>query len=260
MKFTFCSVYCMTFWFFFGQDSIKLVLVNQQWWSMTNLSVTTFRNGDPIKNAQTRQEWIDCLQSGTPAYCAYLNDPANAQKYGYIYNWFAIADLRGLAPNETRVAHNGDYSRLYIEVNKDVDNYPGHGFVGLRLKDSLDWEVGQGGEDQFDFSILPGGYRNENGDFMGKGRETALWVRDTATYGSHSLGDAYSSPYALIHGQKQDILFQTDGKRSGCYVRVVIGDEFLQENMPVQLAAPEEENNATEATISKDKKKKKKKS
>ena len=32
-------------------------------WSIKNLDVTTFRNGDEIRNAKTREEWIEYLTS-----------------------------------------------------------------------------------------------------------------------------------------------------------------------------------------------------
>lgn len=213
-----------------GQSKIDLVEINGNWWAISNLRATTFRNGDPIQNAKTRDEWITCLQEGVPAYCAYMNDTAHANRYGYLYNWFAISDPRGLAPEKTRIAHNGDFSNLYIHINQGVSNYPGMGLVGKRLKSINGWESSEPGENQYDFNILPGGYRNENGEFVGIRRETAIWLRDTMSYGIRSLGYAYSSPYALIHSQKRDMLFQNDGKRTGCYVRIVLGDEFLDDN------------------------------
>jgi len=208
-----------------AQQKIDLVEINDTYWSTTNLHVTKFNNGDEIRNARTREAWIESLQNGEPAYCAYKNDTSLARKYGLIYNWFAIADPRGLAPDKSRVANNEDYSKLYSYINAGISNYPGKGLVGLRLRDSLGWGVGHPGENYFDFGLQPGGYRNENGEFAGIGMETALWVRDTNSYEVVTLGNAYSSPYALIHGQNPDILFLGDGKRTGCYVRIVLGDE-----------------------------------
>jgi len=210
-----------------GQGKIELVEINSDWWAITNLSVNQFRNGDEIRNAKTRDEWVECLQNGIPAYCAYNNDTTLAKKYGYMYNWFAIADPRGLAPEKTRVAHNGDFSRLHQTVNSGVVNEVNFNLLGLRLRDSIGWDISSRGENRYDFGILPGGYRNENGEFVGLGNETALWVRDTLFDGKLTLGNAYSSPYALIHGQKQNVIYQSDGKRSGCYVRVVLGEAII---------------------------------
>jgi len=241
-----------------AQGKIELVKINNDWWSMTNLSVTQFRNGDEIRNAKTRDEWVECLQNGIPAYCAYKNDTTLAKKYGYMYNWFAIVDPRGLAPERTRVAHNGDYSRLYIYVNNGAVSYPGTGIVGQRLRSVEGWDIGAPGENLDSFAILPGGYRNENGEFMGLGKETALWVRDTMSYGTVSLGNAYTAPYALVHGQKSDILFQGDGRRTGCYVRLVHGEEAVFDK-PKSAINENSEAEIPDESVTNDKKKRKKK-
>lgn len=202
-------------------------------WSIQNLDVTTFRNGDEIRNAKTREEWIECLQNGIPAYCDYRNDTTIGRRYGHMYNWFAIADPRGLAPKGSRVANNRDWSDLYIYTNEGVYNWVNMGLVGLRLRSKEGWKNVAPGENYFEFNVLPGGYRNENGEFTGLGTETAIWVRDTMSYGVVSQGNALLSPFALFHGLKQDVLFTNDGKKTGCYVRLVIGKEFgLASKMP----------------------------
>lgn len=241
-----------------AQGKIELVKINTDWWSMTNLSVTQFRNGDAIRNAKTRDEWVECLQNGIPAYCAYKNDTTLAKKYGYMYNWFAMADPRGLAPEKTRVAHNGDYSRLYIYANNGAVSYPGTGIVGQRLRSTEGWDIGAPGENLDSFAILPGGYRNENGEFMGLGKETALWVRDTMSYGTVSLGNAFTAPYALVHGQKSDILFQGDGRRTGCYVRLVYGEEAVYHKPKTSNQESADEALPAEGSIDEKKKRKKK--
>jgi uncharacterized protein (TIGR02145 family) len=195
-------------------------------WSIKNLDVTTFRNGDEIRNAKTREEWIECLSNAIPAYCDYRNDTTLGRVYGHIYNWFAIADPRGLAPKGARVANNRDWSDLYIYTNEGVYNWANMGLVGQRLRSKNGWKNSFTGENYFEFNVLPGGYRNENGEFVGLGTETALWVRDTMSYGVVSRGNALTSPFALFNGLKPDILFTNDGKKSGCYVRLVIGQEF----------------------------------
>ncbi|MFM7595130.1 MAG: FISUMP domain-containing protein [Flavobacteriales bacterium] len=195
-------------------------------WSIKNLDVTTFRNGDPIRNAKTREEWIDCLNNAIPAYCDYRNDTTLGRIYGHLYNWFAIADPRGLAPIGSRVSNNRDWSDLCIYMNEGVYNWENMGLVSQRLRSKHSWKNSSSGENYFDFNLLPGGYRNENGEFVGLGMETSLWVRDTMSYGVVSQGNALTSPFALINGSKSDILFPNDAKKSGCYVRLVIGHEF----------------------------------
>jgi hypothetical protein len=80
--------------------------------------------------------------------------------------------------------------------------------------------------ENFNFNLLPGGYRNSNGEFGGLGNETAVWVRDEYTYGSRSKGNAYVAPFMLVQGKSDQILLLSDGRKTGCYVRLVLGEEF----------------------------------
>ena len=71
------------------------IKIGNQWWISENLKVTHYRNGDPIPNVTDSTEWINLT---TGAYCNYDNDPSNGDIYGHLYNWYAVDDSRGLAP------------------------------------------------------------------------------------------------------------------------------------------------------------------
>ena len=77
--------------------SAQNVIIGKQTWMKKNLDVSAFRNGDPILQAKTGEEWRNAGNSQTPAWCYYNNDPSNAE-FGKLYNWFAVNDPRGLAP------------------------------------------------------------------------------------------------------------------------------------------------------------------
>jgi uncharacterized protein (TIGR02145 family) len=66
-----------------------------QLWMTKNLDVDHYRNGDLIPQVQNMEQWC-ALKTG--AWCYYNNDPANEKAYGKLYNWYAINDPRGLAP------------------------------------------------------------------------------------------------------------------------------------------------------------------
>ena len=76
----------------------ETVTIGHQVWTTNNLDESTFRNGDFIIEAKTDQEWEVAGKLATPAWCYYNNDPANGTKYGKLYNWHAVNDPRGLAP------------------------------------------------------------------------------------------------------------------------------------------------------------------
>ena len=66
----------------------QTVTIGNQIWSTKNLDVTTFRNGDLILEAKTKEEWLRASHDGIPAYCYYENNPLNKEKYGLLYNGY----------------------------------------------------------------------------------------------------------------------------------------------------------------------------
>jgi len=75
-----------------------------EWYNdLMNLDVTSFRNLDPIMEAKTDEEWIKAGQQGIPAWCYYENDEKHNARFGKLYNWHAVNDKRGLAPEGYRI-------------------------------------------------------------------------------------------------------------------------------------------------------------
>lgn len=94
------------------------VKIGNQVWMSENLNVSTFRNGDPIPEAKTNEEWDRAGANKQPAWCYYNNDPRNGAKYGKLYNWFAINDPRGLAPEGWHVSNLDDWNILDLYNKK----------------------------------------------------------------------------------------------------------------------------------------------
>jgi len=138
-----------------------------QEWSATNLNVKTFRNGDIIPEAKTKEEWLKAGADGKPAWCYYKNDPVNGFKYGKLYNWYAINDKRGLAPDGWRVAINKDWELL-------IKNLLGIDYAGPKLKSNNGWKS-KNGVNKIGFSALPSGLRNDDGDFNFLGTIGQWW-------------------------------------------------------------------------------------
>jgi uncharacterized protein (TIGR02145 family) len=95
------------------------VKIGNQTWMSENLTVTTFRNGDPIPEAKTIKEWIEASQNGNPAFCYYNNDPSTAKTQGVLYNWYAVNDPRGLAPEGWKVPSHTDVKELSLFIDKE---------------------------------------------------------------------------------------------------------------------------------------------
>jgi uncharacterized protein (TIGR02145 family) len=87
----------------------KSVTIGTQVWMKENLNVSTFRNGEPIPEAKTAEEWKAAGEAKQPAWCYYDNDPKNGAKYGKLYNWYAVNDPRGIAPVGWHVPNNSEW-------------------------------------------------------------------------------------------------------------------------------------------------------
>lgn len=62
-------------------------------------------------------EWAN-LSKG--ARCVQNNDEINLPTYGYLYNWFAVVDSRGLAPDGWHVPTDEEWKELetYFGMNQ----------------------------------------------------------------------------------------------------------------------------------------------
>jgi uncharacterized protein (TIGR02145 family) len=108
------------------------VTIGTQVWCTENLDVTTFRNGDVIHQAKTNEEWEMAGKKKQPAWCYYNNDPVNGHKYGKLYNWYAVSDSRGLAPEGYHIPSDVEWTKL-------INYLGGENVAGAKLKSTFGW-------------------------------------------------------------------------------------------------------------------------
>jgi uncharacterized protein (TIGR02145 family) len=188
---------------FFGLASIgfaQTVAIGTQVWSTKNLDVSTFRNGDPIPQAKTNEEWKKAGENQQPAWCYHDNNPNNSKKYGKLYNWYAVNDPRGLAPEGWYVPTNAEWTVL--------TKYLGGEFkAGIKLRYPSGWEnLSSNGVAEINesrFSGLPAGQRYYDGAFDDVGVYGGWWsstedntknarAHGLSCYIAHMLGDGVS--------------------------------------------------------------------
>ncbi len=128
------------------------VTIGNQLWMAENLNVDKFRNGDAIPHVISDQEWAKSGGNRQPAWCYYDNDPANGEKYGKLYNWYAANDPRGLAPEGWHIPSDKEWTLL-------TDNLGGEDVAGKKSKSIRGWKDGGNGTNESGFSGLPGGER-----------------------------------------------------------------------------------------------------
>jgi uncharacterized protein (TIGR02145 family) len=128
------------------------VTIGEQTWMNKNLDVTTFRNGDPIQEVTTYEEWIKLGEKGIPTWCYYENDSDYGEKYGKLYNWHAVKDPRGLAPKGWHVPSKSEWETL-------ISFLGGKDIAGKKLKAKGEWGRIDIGSNESGFSALPNGVR-----------------------------------------------------------------------------------------------------
>jgi len=152
---------------------IPSVKIGTQVWSSKNLDVTHFRNGDPIFEANTFEKWEQANIEGRPAWCYYENDPKNGELYGKLYNYWAVSDKRGLAPEGWHIPTDAEWTQLAEFLGSPVN-------AGAGLKSSKGWSANPG-TNKTGFNALPGGYRTHEGPryyggpFFHKGKAGYWW-------------------------------------------------------------------------------------
>lgn len=150
------------------EGASKEVTIGKQVWMTQNLNVDKFRNGDPIPEAKTEEEWGKAGKNGEPAWCYYNNNPDNGDRYGKLYNWYAVNDPRGLAPEGWKIPSDEDWSRL-------TDFLGGESVAGTKMKSTDFWAESGNGTNESGLSGLPGGYRLGNGTFGTIGEGGYWW-------------------------------------------------------------------------------------
>jgi endoglucanase len=141
-------------------------------WTVENLKVTRYRNGDSIANVTADNSWKSLT---TGAYCWFNNDIANKAVYGALYNFYAVADTRNLAPAGWHIATEAE--------NATIDSlYGGTGMSGASLKESgtAHWTAPNYGSNTTGFTGVGTGYRTSNtGVFTNFGIHCFIWTSTT---------------------------------------------------------------------------------
>ena len=161
----------------------SVVKIGSLTWMAENLKTTKYRNGvDVIPNVSSATAWAGLT---TGAYCDYNNTP---NYFGKLYNWYAVADSRNLAPTGWHVATNDEWTTLQDYLIANGYNYNGlNSFnnIAKSLAANVEWiscpDVGVIGNNLSQnnasgFSALPGGNRHNDGSFSYFGYDGIWWT------------------------------------------------------------------------------------
>ena len=180
--------------------------IGSQVWLVENLRTTRYNDGILIPNISDFSSWVNASSGG---FCSYLNTTVKEEiaTYGLLYNWYAVKSGK-LAPAGWHVATDGDWAAL-------INSLGGDSIASGKLKETgvTHWfPPNSGATNSSGFMALPGGDRNIDGSFGGRGDRGFWWsVLDD---GSVDTWTRYMTPVdAIVY---RDHYFKTNGFSVRC--------------------------------------------
>jgi uncharacterized protein (TIGR02145 family) len=174
----------------------ETIQIGTQTWMKENLKTSKYRDGSVIPTGLSNNEWKNAT---TDAYAIYNNDAANNTTYGKLYNWFTVADPRGLCPAGWHVPTDAEWTTL--------ENFLGESPVAggkMKAVSSLWQSPNTGATNESGFSALPGGGRYGSGQYSGVGFYGGWWASSEYSSGAawfRSLGFSFGSSARYDYGK-----------------------------------------------------------
>ena len=205
----------------------KTVIIGNAEWMAENLNTSRFLNGDLILEAKTDEEWIEAAANETPAWCFYNNDPLNGVKYGRLYNWYAINDPRGLAPEGWRIPTDCDVWDLIKSLGPSKTDNSSENKAGQQLKSIIGWADDGNGNNNSGFNAKPSGWRlvggDNDGSVGGLNYIAVWWTKSIDNSNLRCTMDGNTGfPYRFyVNNFSKAVNLLPDSKGTGCAVRAV---------------------------------------
>lgn len=181
----------------------NLIKIGNQNWTIKNLDVNTYLNGDTIPYVSDSLLWIK-LKSG--AWCYYRNESENGAVYGKLYNWYAVNDPRGIAPKGFHLPTSDEWVSL--------NNYLGPNAAGM-LKNNSQWINSNDGTNRSGFNALPSGVRYSNGQFALMGTNCYFW---SSTIGKTTI---FAKSFSLKSWKEETVGIGFEDKEAGFSIRLI---------------------------------------
>lgn len=178
-----------------GDETISygIVKVGSQLWMRENLATLRWRDGSAIETGLAKDLW---WKTGEAAVCYYNDDSSLLASHGALYNFFAVADPRGLAPQGWSVPTDEEWHSMigYVDPNgfepdpDDLSRESQH--AGLLLKSPDGWTkaafpepgaVLKQGNNLTGFNARPCGSTSKSKymDYSAEGLQAYFWTSST---------------------------------------------------------------------------------
>jgi uncharacterized protein (TIGR02145 family) len=198
--------------------------IGTQKWMLENLRTTHYRNGDLIPFVNQEKEWHNTKEG---AICLYDNDPDNKEKYGLLYNWYSLQDVRRIAPEGWHVANKEDFELLtkyLISHGYNYDGSLGDNMIAKSLASKVEWKdsyikLNTPGDDiksnnRSGFNGIPTGYRGSDSNYER--------ILETACWWSNPINDTGGEAFVyMIDKNEESPNFYPVSRNSGFAIRCV---------------------------------------
>jgi uncharacterized protein (TIGR02145 family) len=187
------------------------VKIGSQWWLVENLKTTKYNDASAIPTGLSNANWL--LEDGTPghdgAFAQVNGSAANKADYGLTYNWWAVANAKGIAPA-------GYHIPTLTEINTLITTLGGAGVAGGKMKNTgtTYWNApNTGADDTAGFYARGTGHRSgTTGGYVNFKTYNSLWM-STVTGAN---GDR-----CYMDNASDDLVIAAVDKKWGCSVRCI---------------------------------------
>ena len=166
-------------------NTYQTVAIGDQVWMQENLKVTKYVNGNEIPTGYNNSEWSDLNSTQTGAYTVYDDNESNADTYGYLYNFYAVDDERGICPDGWHIPTDDEIKELemYLGMSQEEADY--NSWRGTNEGSKLAGRADLWNDNDLDnnpefgtsgFNFLPGGCRwASSGLYSNMGESGFFW-------------------------------------------------------------------------------------
>jgi uncharacterized protein (TIGR02145 family) len=146
----------------------SVIKIGAQLWMAENLKTTKLNDNTDIPLITDNNTWIALTTSG---YCWYNNDESTYKNtYGALYNWYTV--------NTGKLCPEGWHVPSDAEITTLTDFLGGINIAGGKMKETgtTHWtSPNTGATNETNFTGLPGGQRDDLGNFIGTGLYGLWW-------------------------------------------------------------------------------------
>jgi uncharacterized protein (TIGR02145 family) len=173
---TYKSVNCPTTVTDVEGNMYNTIQIGYQCWMKENLKTGHYQNGAPILTGLASNVWM----LTNPGACEDYNfDSTISNIYGKLYNFPAIVNAAGLCPVGWHIPSKSEWNVLIKTVDSNADTSlvlnTNQGGAYKEIGTTYWLSPNTGATNTTGFSALPGGYRDEYGDFQNLTYTSQWW-------------------------------------------------------------------------------------